>query len=85
MNWYKVWKEVREGNEWIVDADLENFFGSACHQKVLTLINQRIADSRVLNLIESIMKAGCVVEDKIHPTDQGVVQGGSISPLISKR
>ena len=55
----KVWKEIEAGNEWIVDADLKDFFGSADHGKLMTLVSQRIADGRVLRVIESILKAGC--------------------------
>ena len=79
----KVWKEVEEGNEWIVDADLRNFFRSARHPELLTLFSQRIADGRVLNLLGSIMKAGCIAEGKRLLTDQGVPEGGVISPLAS--
>jgi len=79
----KVWKEVEEGNEWIVDADLRNFFRSARHQELLTLFSQRIADGRVLNLLELIMKAGCMAEGKRLSTEQGVPEGGVISPLAS--
>jgi RNA-directed DNA polymerase len=57
----KVWKEVKEGNEWIVDADLKDFFGSVDHEKLMTLMNQRISDSRVLRLIEKMLTAGCSV------------------------
>jgi len=76
----KIWREIEEGREWIVDADLRDFFGSACHQKLLTLFNQRIADGRVLSLLESIMKAGCIAEGNKLPTEQGVPQGGEMSP-----
>ena len=79
----KIWREIEEGNEWIVDADLKDFFGSACHHKLLVLLNQRIADGRVLTLLESIMKAGCIAEGKRLSTEQGVPQGGVISPLAS--
>jgi len=79
----KIWKEIEEGSEWIVDADLRDFFGSACHKKLLALFTQRVADGRVLNLLESIMKAGCIAEGKRLPTEQGVPQGGVISPLAS--
>jgi RNA-directed DNA polymerase len=71
----KIWKEIEAGNEWIVDADLKDFFGSACHQKVLTLFGQRIADGRILSLLDSIMKAGCIAEGNKLPTDRGVPQG----------
>jgi len=39
----KVWKEIQGGSEWIVDADLQDLFGSADHEKLLTLVTQRIA------------------------------------------
>lgn len=70
----KIWKEIEAGNEWIVDADLKDFFGSACHQKVLTLFGQRIADGRILSLLDSTMKAGCIAEGKKLPTDRGMVE-----------
>lgn len=79
----KVWKEIQDGNEWIVDADLEDFFGSVDHEKVMTLITQQVSDSRVLNIIKEMLKGGCMTEEGFVPTETGVVQGGVISPLIS--
>ncbi|MDI6791010.1 MAG: reverse transcriptase domain-containing protein, partial [Thermodesulfobacteriota bacterium] len=67
----KVWKELGEGLEWIVDADLRDFFGSVDHEKLMTLVNQRISDGRVLRIIESILKAGCYTQGKKLPTEQG--------------
>jgi len=54
----KVGKEIQSGREWIVDADWKDFFGSVEHEKLLTLVSQRIADGRVLRLIEAMRKAG---------------------------
>jgi RNA-directed DNA polymerase len=79
----KIWKELADGNEWIVDADLRNFFGSAEHEKLLTLVGQRIADGRVLRLIEQMLKAGCIAEGKRLETEQGTPQGGVVSPVLS--
>ena len=79
----KVWKELKEGREWIVDADLKNFFGSVDHEKLMLLVSQRIADGRVLSIIESILKAGCYTQGEILPTEQGTPQGGVVSPLLS--
>lgn len=79
----KIWKEIKEeGNEWIVDADLKDFFGSADHKKLLTLVNQRISDGRVLDLIESMLKAGIYASGKRLPTEQGYTSGvgGLTSP-----
>jgi RNA-directed DNA polymerase len=79
----KIWKELQEGREWIVDADLKDFFGSVDHERLLALVNQRVSDGRVLSLIEGILKAGCCAEGKRLPTEQGTPQGGVISPLLS--
>src|SRR3990172_759919 len=79
----KIWRELKEGNEWIVDADLKDFFGSVDHEKLITLVAQRIADGQVLRLIRSILEAGCVDAGRRLPTEQGTPQGGGGSPLLS--
>jgi RNA-directed DNA polymerase len=79
----KIWCEVEQGHEWVVDADLKDFFGSADHEKVMVLLNQQVADGRVLALVESIMKVGYLEGGKVYQTQRGVPQGGVISPLIS--
>jgi RNA-directed DNA polymerase len=79
----KVWRELESGNEWIVDADLKDFFGSVDHKKLMTLVAQRIADGRVLGLIETMLKAGCMSEGKWVPAEVGTPQGSVISPLLS--
>ena len=79
----KVWKEILSGREWIVDADLKDFFGSVAHEKLLTLVAQRIADGRVLRLIEAMLKAGSYGKGRLYPTERGTPQGGVVSPVLS--
>jgi RNA-directed DNA polymerase len=79
----KIWRELQEGREWIVDADLKDFFGSVDHEKLVTLVAQRVSDGRVLRLIRSMLKAGCMVEGRRLATEQGTPQGGVVSPLLS--
>lgn len=79
----KVWKEITSGREWIVDADLRDFFGSVEHDKLLTLVAQRVADGRVLRLIRAMLKAERYGEGRLFPTERGTPQGGVISPLLS--
>ena len=79
----KVWRELRAGQEWIVDADLKNFFGTVEHEKLLALVRQRIADGRVLRLLRSMLEAGCMVDGGLTPTTTGVPQGGVVSPVLS--
>ncbi len=76
----KIWRELDDGNEWVVDADLRDFFGSVDHEKLLTLVNQRVSDGRVLRLLRSMLKAGCIASGKRLPTDQGAPQGGVVTP-----
>lgn len=79
----KVWKEIKAGDEWIVDADLKDFFGSVQHEKLMTLVGQRISDGRVLRLIERMLTAGSHVDGAIIPTERGTPQGGVVSPVLS--
>jgi len=79
----KVWKEIQSGREWIVDADLRDFFGSVDHEKLLTLVAQRIADGRVLRLIRGMLKAGSYGKGRLFPSERGTPQGSVVSPLLS--
>jgi RNA-directed DNA polymerase len=79
----KVWKEIEGGNGWIVDADLKDFFGSVEHGKLLMLLGRRLADGRVLRLIEAMLKAGSYGKGRLFPTERGTPQGGVVSPLLS--
>jgi RNA-directed DNA polymerase len=79
----KVWKEIQSGREWIVDADLKDFFGSVDHEKLLTLVSQQVSDRRVLQLIRAMLKAGSYGQGRLFPTKQGTPQGGVVSPTLS--
>jgi RNA-directed DNA polymerase len=80
----KVWKEIQSGQEWIVDGDLKDFFGSVDHEKLLTLVAQRVADSRVLRLIRAMLKAGSYGKGQLFPTERGTPQGGVMTPRTQK-
>src|ERR1039457_3778534 len=79
----RTWKEIQDGSEWIVDADLRDFFGSVDHEKLLALVSQRVSDGRVLRLIEAMLKAGSYGKGQLSPTERGTPQGGVVSPTLS--
>lgn len=79
----KIWRELMNGHQWIVDADLRDYFGSVNHEKLIAMIAEKISDGRVLSLIRQMLKAGYVENGKQLPTPQGTPQGGVISPLLS--
>ena len=80
----KVWKELESGCEWVVDGDLSDFFGTVDHDKLLTLVAQRVSDGRVLRLIRSMLKAGSYGDGRFFPTERGTPQGGVATPRTQK-
>jgi RNA-directed DNA polymerase len=79
----KVWREINEGNLWILDADLRSYFDKIDQERLVSLIAEEISDGRVLQLIRSFLDAGVIVDGAWEPTRTGVPQGGVASPLWS--
>jgi len=79
----KIWREIGEGNEWIVDADLKDYFGSVDHKKLMALVSQRVSDGRVLKMIEQMLQAGYMEGSRLFPSEKGTPQGGVVSPMLS--
>ncbi len=67
----KIWSEIQVGRAWIVDADLRNFFGSVDHALLMQLVTRRIADGRVLKLIEQMLEAPVLESGRVTPTVRG--------------
>ena len=73
----------RKKVSWVLDADIRSFFDTLDHGWLLKFIEHRIADQRVLRLIQKWLKAGVLEEGKRISSEVGTVQGGSISPLLA--
>jgi group II intron reverse transcriptase/maturase len=78
-----VREHSRRGFRWVVDADLEQFFDTLDHQRLMGALRRRISDGEVLRLIYRWLKAGYLWEGSWHDTDQGSPQGGVLSPLLA--
>ena len=79
-----AYEHIDEGYEWVVDIDLEKFFDKVNHQRLMARLAQRIVDRRLLVLLGRMLKAKVVMPDGVVVgSDEGVPQGGPLSPLLS--
>lgn len=79
----KIWQEIKQGNQWIVDADLHDYFGTVNHKKLIDMVAEKVSDGRILNLIAKMLKAGYIDKKCRFETKVGTPQGSVISPLLS--
>jgi RNA-directed DNA polymerase len=69
--------------EWVLEADLKNFFGSLSHEWMLRFVEHRVGDPRLISLIRRWLKASILEDGEISANEEGTPQGGSISVLLS--
>jgi RNA-directed DNA polymerase len=75
---------LKSGSHWVVDADLKSYFDTIPQERLMERIGEKIADGRVLKLLEGMLQAGVMDSAKgWQPTEQGTPQGAVISPLLS--
>lgn len=75
---------LNEGHPWIVDADLKACFDTIPKDRLMSRVEERIADRRVLALIQGYLAQGVMEELTLHePTERGTPQGAVISPLLA--
>ena len=74
---------IESGKKWVVDMDLEKFFDTVNHDRLMSRLKQDIEDKRVLWLVNQYLKAGVMVEGVVMGTEEGTPQGGPLSPLLS--
>ncbi|WP_434348715.1 reverse transcriptase domain-containing protein [Myxococcus virescens] len=68
---------------WGLDADIRGFFDAIDHGWMLRFLEHRIADKRVLRLIQKWLGAGVMEKGKWTQTEEGTPQGATISPLLA--
>jgi group II intron reverse transcriptase/maturase len=74
---------IRKKVNWVLDADIRDFFGSISHEWLGKFIEHRIADQRILRLIRKWLRAGVSEEGAWAKTEVGTPQGAVVSPLLA--
>lgn len=74
---------LNAGYEWIVDLDIEKFFDTVNHDKLISILRERVNDSRTLHLIRAYLQAGVLDKGLVRSSTIGTPQGGPISVILS--
>ena len=69
--------------DWVLDVDIRTFFDSVDHGWLMRMLTHRIADRRVLRLLERWLKAGFLESGRWEPVEVGTPQGSGISPILA--
>ena len=74
---------LNDGYEWIVDLDIEKFFDTVNHDKLISILRERVNDSKTLHLIRAYLQAGILDKGLVSSSTIGTPQGGPISVILS--
>ena len=74
---------LKQGYEWVVDADLKSYFDTIPQEQLLKRIEEKVADGRVLELIRKYLRQGVLENMRHWQPEAGTPQGAVISPLLS--
>ena len=74
--------KIRKVN-WILDADIQNFFGAVSQSWLVRFLEHRVGDKRIIRLIQKWLKAGILEDGIVTVDDRGTGQGSVISPLLA--
>ena len=74
---------INEGYIYVVDLDLERFFDTVSHSKLIEILSRTIKDGRVVSLIHKYLRSGVRNKGLFEASDEGTPQGGPLSPLLS--
>ena len=76
-------KIIDAGYRYVVDLDLERFFDTVCHSRLIEIMSRTVMDGRVVSLIHKYLRSGVINRGMFEPSGEGTPQGGPLSPLLS--
>ena len=79
----KVLEYLNEGFEWVIDLDIEKYFDTVNHDKLISILREQVNDSHTVHLIRKFLQAGVMDNGLVSSTTIGVPQGGPLSPILS--
>jgi RNA-directed DNA polymerase len=79
----KAKQYIEEGYRFVVDIDLEKFFDRVNHDRLMAKLAERINDKTLLKLIRRYLQSGVMINGVVRDNEEGVPQGGPLSPLLS--
>lgn len=79
----KTLEYLNEGYEWVIDMDIEAYFDTVNHDKLISILREEVKDSTTLHLIRKFLQAGIMEKGLVKPNIIGMPQGGPLSPVLS--
>lgn len=79
----KTLEYLNEGYEWVIDLDIEAYFDTVNHDKLISILRENVNDSTTLHLIRKFLQAGIMEDGFIKSSTVGMPQGGPLSPILS--
>ena len=79
----KALEYLNDGYEWVIDLDIEKYFDTVNHDKLISILRERINDAKTLRLIRQFLRAKVMEDGLVSPSEEGVPQGGPLSPILS--
>ena len=74
---------IKEGKNWVVEMDLEKFFDTVNHDRLMARLAKRIKDKALLKLIGRYLRNGIMQNGLVSPREEGTPQGSNLSPILS--
>jgi len=79
----RVLEYLNQGFEWVIDLDIEKYFDTVNHDKLISILREQVNDSHTVHLIRKFLQAGVMDNGLVSSTTIGVPQGGPLSPILS--